>query len=203
MSNQNNNEDLIKEKLENVIFIEDNVWDSDYLSIVKYKVDDIEPYWIKVKYKVDNVVVIPYIIDSNNKVITKIGVLNEFNPSRKGNFDLTLVTGSKESIDETVLDTAIREFEEETGHSIKNCEKWSYLGKLTTSKLIQCEHDCFSVDITDSIAKKIPSDKMEALSKFKVISLNEAIQTNDAFILSLITKLFISKNFNAFEVEQI
>lgn len=189
-------EEILEKVIPQQTFKEEVIWESNAISILKYDIDNDTKDWIKIKYNLGNVVIIPYITNENNRVIG-IGLLNEFNPARTNNYAYTLVTGTEDPTDETPLSTAIRELAEETGY-YADIDRWTYLGELSTNKMVECNHSCFAVNINDLKPKKISKDKIESLSTFKIVSLNEAIKSKDAYVLSLILKIFIFQNYNAY-----
>src|SRR5574343_92685 len=163
---------------------------NDYFSVDFLYVEDKHERTV-IRYNVGNVVIFPYTTDDKGN-IDKILVIDEYNPLREGNKSLTLITGSESKSDETPLETAIRELEEESGYKIKNPSKWTFLGDLTTSKIIDVAHSCFAVDITDIKAGKLdPKSEIEKNSKAKLVKLEELKNSNDAFILSLMFKMMI------------
>ena len=171
------------------------------MKIKTFEVAKEEKQWIGVFYKIENVVVLPYLTNEHG-MVKEIGILKEFNPLRDSNYSDTLVTGGKNNSDETTLDTAQRELEEETGYSASEEERWTYLGLLTTSKMVDCYHPCYAVCLNDLKPKKIDKESIESLSKFRFIPLGQAIKSTDGFILSLIMKFFIINYSKAFTIQE-
>ena len=64
------------------------------------------------KMKSVGVGILPYNTDENG-MINEVGLLKEFNPFREGDYCHTLITGTVENIDEALLETAKREFQED------------------------------------------------------------------------------------------
>jgi 8-oxo-dGTP pyrophosphatase MutT (NUDIX family) len=197
----------IEEILEKVIPQEDFlstskiIYSTPAVNVKTFDVEKDSKPWIGVFSKVENVVVLPYITNEHG-MIKEIGLLKEFNPIREGNYSDTLVTGSKEDTDDTMLETAQRELLEETGYKCIDDDKWTYLGLLTGSKMIDIEHPCYAVSLNDIKPGKIDKDSIESMSKFRFVPLNEAIKSTDAYVLSLIMKIFIANNSRSFIIEE-
>jgi len=66
------------------------------------------------KAKSMSIAIMPFTTDENS-IVDKIGFLKEFNPFRDGNYANTLITGTVETEDEDLVQTAIRELKEEGG----------------------------------------------------------------------------------------
>ena len=137
------------------------------------------------------VVVMPFEKDQRG-LPKNIGVLNEYNPMREGSYSMTLVTGRAEGEDPDVLSTAIRELKEESGYDVPDPERWYYLGLMTTSKFVMQELPCFAVDVTGIEKKEKEGDgsESEEKSKFNMVTVKEALNSNDAFIPTLFMKIF-------------
>ena len=138
------------------------------------------------------VVIMPFQRDTAG-LPKSIGVLKEYNPMRNGNYSMTLVTGRTEDEDPDLLATAMREFKEESGYDVTDPERWCFLGFMTASKFVMQEHPCFAVDITGlekTEEKKGDGSESEAKSTFHIVSVKEALNTNDCFIPTLFLKIF-------------
>jgi len=172
------------------------LWENDYFKVVE--VISSEGGLMTGLELEDNVVVLPYTME--NGVLKEIGMMWEHNPLREGNFWDTAITGNVED-DESALDAAKRETKEESGYDIQEDDRWLYLGKLVTSKLVDLEHECYCVDITDlEIGGKVgDGTENEKLSKFKLVPVSDILKTKDAFLLSLLLKFFFKKFKNVFE----
>ncbi len=200
-------EDALDVILEKVIPEEDflgkaeTIFDNPAVAIKTFEVEKESNLWVGIFYKDENVVVLPYRTNEHG-MINEVGILKEFNPIRENNYSDTLVTGGKNDKDETSLDTAKRELLEETGYSVEDEDKWIYLGLLTTSKMIDCNHPCYAVNLNDLMAKKIDKESIESLSKFKFVPLNQVIKSTDGFILSLILKFFVANYSKVFTIEE-
>ena len=84
----------------------------------KFDVVDVEGH-VGLKLKTMSVAVMPFTIDSNG-MVDKIGLLKEYNPFREGDFSHTLITGTIDYEDDSLLHTAKRELIEEGGYEV-NC----------------------------------------------------------------------------------
>lgn len=158
---------------------------TDYFEVIqKDGMYGIEPYDL-------SVIVMPFEKDARG-LPKSIGVLKEYNTLRDGNYSLTLVTGRAEGEDPDVLATAIRELKEETGYDVQDPERWTYLGLLTTSKMVMQEHPCFAVDITglEKQEKEGDGTESEEKSEFLLVTVKEALNTSDALIPALFLKIF-------------
>lgn len=144
----------------------------------------IEPYDVCV-------VVMPFERDASG-LPRNIGVLKEYNPMRRDNYSMTLVTGRTEDEDPDLLTTAMRELKEESGYDVSDPDRWCFLGFLTTSKLVDQEHPCFAVDITGIEPGEKEGDGTEAESKseFKIVTVKQALDTDDCYIPALFMKMF-------------
>lgn len=137
------------------------------------------------------VVVMPFERDMTG-LPKNIGILNEYNPMRKGGYSKTLVTGRTEDEDPDLLATAMRELKEESGYDVTDPDRWCFLGFMTGSKTVDQEYPCFAVDITDLE----PGDKLgdgtsaESKSEFRIVTVKEALESDDCYIPTLFMKMF-------------
>lgn len=138
-----------------------------------------------------SVVVMPFERDPSG-LPKNIGILNEYNPMRKGGYSKTLVTGRTEDEDPDILATAMRELKEESGYDVSDPERWCFLGFMTGSKTVDQEHPCFAVDITDlePAAKLGDGSEAERKSEFKIVTVKEALDSTDCYIPTLFLKMF-------------
>ena len=137
------------------------------------------------------VVVMPF--EKDKKGLPKsVGILKEYNPMRRGDYSKTLVTGRAEGEDPDVLSTAMRELKEESGYDVTDPDRWYYLGMMTTSKLVDQELPCFAVDVTDIEIGEAEGDgtESEEKSEFTMMSVKEALDTDDCFIPTVFMKIF-------------
>lgn len=142
----------------------------------------------------DGIVVLPYTTNEIGE-IDLFGIIYECNPLRPDGFWNTCITGGIDD-NEDALEAAKRELFEESGYEQRDDDKWSYLGNLFVSKLVDSELSCFAVDITDIKIKNKKGDgtKNEELSKFNLVSLDKLILEEDCYILSMLMKFYV-KNF--------
>lgn len=137
------------------------------------------------------VIIMPYTLDNEGNP-DKIGILNEVSNHRPGGMSSTLITGSQDISDSNVLQTAIRELEEESGFKVTDIKRWNFLGTIFTSKLVTNPNPCFSVDITSLAAeeKKTDGSEEEKDSKFVLLDIEEALNLDDSLVSSLFIKTF-------------
>lgn len=137
------------------------------------------------------VIIMPYTLDNEGNP-DKIGILNEISNHRPGGISNTLITGSQDISDSNVLNTAIRELEEESGFKVTDIKRWNFLGTIFTSKLVVNPNPCFSVNITSLAAeeKKTDGSDDEKNSKFILVSIEEALNIDDALVSTLFIKTF-------------
>lgn len=145
---------------------------------------------IGVEPKSLNVVILPYIKENN--LPEKLGVLKEFNPHRRNDYSITLITGTAEGEDPDILAAAMRELKEESGLDVSDPARWTFLGFMTTSKIVNQEHPCFACDVTDIEIGEKEGDGSEGekKSEFMFLPVREALDTNDCFIPTLFMKIF-------------
>lgn len=146
-----------------------------------------------------SIVIMPYTKDSRGLPVT-IGVVDEVNPMRDGGRSLTLITDLTKEEDPDVLSAAQRRLKDFTGYDASDAERWVFLGFLNTSKLESQVYPCFACDITGlesgikqedvDVEDKEAKEKEDNKSKFKMISVYDALDTDDCFILSLFIKMF-------------
>ena len=84
---------------------------------------------------------------------------------------------------------------EESGYVVDDTEKWDFLGNIQSSKLVVNGNPAFGVDVTglergDKLGDGSESEKN---SKFSLVSLNDALNTDDALISCLFLKIFQNK----------
>jgi 8-oxo-dGTP pyrophosphatase MutT (NUDIX family) len=141
--------------------------------------------------KSDSVIILPYISDDSGHPLS-IGVLKERNLFREGGFSTTLISGRCEDEDPNFLETAKRELKEESGFSVPDNSKWFFLGTVTASKMVDTEHPCFAVDVTDIKKGEATTDdsENEKQSEFLFISSNDVVKVKDVFVPALFLKLF-------------
>jgi len=137
------------------------------------------------------VIIMPYTLDNEGNP-DKIGILDEISNHRPGGISNTLITGSQDDKDSNVLQTAIREMEEESGFKVTDIKRWNFLGTIFTSKLVTNPNPCFAVNITGLAAedKKTDGSDEEKDSKFNLVSVDDALNIDDSLISALFIKTF-------------
>ena len=137
--------------------------------------------------------VLPYTTDDNG-MIEKIGILNEYNTFREGNYCDTIITGTVEYEDDSLLFTAIRELKEEGGINMEgdNTEKWIFLGSVYTSKDSDKIIPLFAVNVTGKDINKPQGDgsKKEKLSEFSLVPVGDGLVSEESLLLSAFLRLF-------------
>ncbi len=112
---------------------------------------------IGIMHKEMSVAILPY--TTKDDMIDEIGLLHEVNHFREGGFCDTLITGTVEHADDTLLYTAIRELKEEGGIDAsgdENLTRWLFLGPIYLYKDSDRVVPVFSVDVTGLI-QSVPS----------------------------------------------
>lgn len=153
-----------------------------------------------IEFKKITVGVLPYTIADN--LLSSIGVLHEYNSFREKEFSDTLITGTVDPDDDTLLHTAIRELKEEGGFDCQDVDSWIFLGSFRVSKSSDEYCHIYAVNVSDIKAEKPTSDgsKQEEKSKFEMKEINNALLTDEALFLAAYLRLFdffyqkISKN---------
>jgi hypothetical protein len=140
-----------------------------------------------------SVAVLPYRVDSNS-MISEIGLLNELNYFREGNFCQTLITGTIDYEDDSLLLTAIRELKEEGGFELTESDndRWIFLGPIYPYKNSDQMIPVFAVDVTGLEQKDHVGDgtDKEELSKLEMVSVGNGIASDESLVLSSFVRLF-------------
>jgi 8-oxo-dGTP pyrophosphatase MutT (NUDIX family) len=146
---------------------------------------------IGIKSTVEPVVILPFISDDQGLPLM-LGVLKERNPFRDGGYSISPISGTSEEEDPDYLATAKRELKEESGYDIEDSSRWYFLGSVTATKMVDCEHPCFAVDVTGIQKGEATTDgsEHEKLSSFVFIPANDVVKSKDVFIPALFLKLF-------------
>ena len=149
---------------------------------------------VGIKQKNPSVMILPYTIDDNGNP-KSIGLISEPSDIKEERMIKTVITGSPEKSDVDILATAKRELTEESGYVVDDTEKWDFLGNIQSSKLVVNGNPAFGVDVTglergDKLGDGSESEKN---SKFSLVSLNDALNTDDALISCLFLKIFQNK----------
>lgn len=142
-------------------------------------------------YKKMTVAVLPYIVDDG--MLSKLGILHEWNPFRQENYSYSIITGTVDPEDKDFLQAAKRELIEEGGIDIQDNEKWVFLGSLNNSKGSDEAYHVFAVDASGIDQSKPEGDgsKTENLSEFSFMDTGNAITLSDeTLLLASFTRLF-------------
>jgi len=140
-----------------------------------------------------SVAVLPYSVDEHG-MVAEIGLLKELNYFREGDYCDTLITGTIEYEDDSLLVTAVRELKEEGGFDlpIENKERWVFLGPIYLYKNSDQMVPVFAVDVTgieQQEAKGDGSDK-EQLSRLHMIPVSTGITSDEGIVLASFLRLF-------------
>jgi hypothetical protein len=158
----------------------------------KFDVVDVDGH-VGMKLKTMSVAVMPFTVDDNG-MVDKIGLLKEYNPFREGDFSHTLITGTIDYEDDTLLYTAKRELKEEGGYETPDNEnkRWIYLGNFFPYKDSDRQVPTFGVDVSGIEPGKPQTDgsKKEELSKLEMISSSDIMITEEMLPLSAFLRLF-------------
>lgn len=150
-----------------------------------------EDGFVGIKPKNLNVIVFPYLAGEEG-LPEQLIVIEEPNPLRRGGKTTTLVTGDAEGEDPDVLATAQRELAEETGYDITDPNRWTYLGIVTTNKMVEQEQPAFAVNCTgiDPIPPEGDGSKMEERTNVNVIPIKQALDSDCIYIPGLFVRVF-------------
>jgi 8-oxo-dGTP pyrophosphatase MutT (NUDIX family) len=147
----------------------------------------------KIKMTTMSVAVMPYTIDENG-LVDKVGLLREYNTLREGEYCHTLVTGTIDYEDDTLLYTAKRELKEEGGFETPETEneRWLYLGNFFPYKDSDRQIPTFAVDVTglEQTEPETDGSKKESLSKLEMISANDIMISEETLVLAAFLRLF-------------
>jgi 8-oxo-dGTP pyrophosphatase MutT (NUDIX family) len=167
----------------------------EYKTLQKYKnfdIIEIEGHE-KIKMNRVSVAVMPYTVDEHG-MIHNVGLLKEYNPLREGDYCHTLITGTIDYEDDTLLYTANRELQEEGGFEIpaNETERWLYLGNFYPYKDSDRQVPTFAVDVTGLTAGEVKGDgsKKEKLSQLEFIPSNDIMITEELLPLGAFLRLF-------------
>lgn len=156
-----------------------------------------EPFheMVTIDYKVENVAIIPYTLDSAN-IINGIGIVSNLNPFKNGG--LSILTDSECDSDDNSLDTAIRCLYDKTGYKVTDDSKWIYLKELHVSDMMSSGYTCYAVNITEL---KTEANENSLINSFKVVPVNKIISSSNGLAISLLIKLYVSLSGNIFAVK--
>ena len=145
------------------------------------------------KAKTMSIAIMPFSTDENS-IVDKIGFLKEFNPFREGDYASTLITGTIESEDQDLIQTAIRELKEEGGIECPEDQKGRiiYLGNFYPYKDSDRMVPTFAIDVTGLTLGEPTGDgsKKEELSSFHMAPVTDAMTTDELLPLAAFLRLF-------------
>lgn len=140
-----------------------------------------------------SVAVLPYNVDENG-MVKEIGLLHELNHFREGGFCDTLITGTVEYEDDTLLFTANRELLEEGGIEVPESEsaRWLFLGPIYPYKDSDRVVPVFAVDVTGLVQKEPEGDgsDKEEVSRMIMQDISIGISSDEGLVLSAFLRLF-------------
>ncbi|MEG1363927.1 MAG: hypothetical protein RSC92_05810, partial [Clostridia bacterium] len=132
--------------------------------------------------KYTNICILPYVIENN--ILSKIGVINDFNFVRNKNIP-TLLTGIKNSDNISDMDSANDLLIKYSNININNATNWMFLGDLFSNKLSDSSIKLYCVDVSDKLDEFIKNK-----SNFYFINVEESILSDDMLLLSGYLRLF-------------
>jgi 8-oxo-dGTP pyrophosphatase MutT (NUDIX family) len=158
----------------------------------RFEVVDIEGQ-IGFRSKTMTVAVMPYSNDENG-MVKEIGILHELNHLRETGFCDTLITGTVEYEDDSLLLAATRELAEEGGITVPEDEngRWIFLGPIYPYKDSDKVIPVFAVDVTGLQIKEATGDgtDKEELSKLEMKDVSEGIASDEGLVLAAFLRLF-------------
>ena len=173
------------------------LYDTEKFDVVT--IEDSDDKKVGIKYKDTHVLILPYILSANQQ-INKLGVLDEPNLFREDGHAYTVISGTIED-DESNLEGAKRELNEESGYNVPDSSKWTYLGELTASKMVDSYYPCFVVDVTDitQTKKKTDGSKNEKATKFVRLDVYDFLKLEDSLLLAIFLKFYVKKFSKVFK----
>jgi len=156
-----------------------------------FQVVDIEGE-VGLKNKEMSVAIMPYRVNEMG-IITEVGLLKELNYFREGNYAQTLITGTIENEDDSLLYTAKRELLEEGGFDLKDeNDRWLFLGPVYLYKNSDQMVPVFAVDVTGFEQSKPEGDGSlkESKSSLEMVEIGNGVSSEEALVLSAFLRLF-------------
>ena len=140
-------------------------------------------------YKKDRIAVLPYTIDTKG-LLDKIGIVEDWNYVENEKV-LTLINDYASADDVTDLVGANRILFEIIGTNIPDALNWMFLGSIYNNMSSDSTIKLYAVDIT-SIPIKADEEveEEEERKKFKMLSSEKVIQTDDILFLASFLRLF-------------
>ena len=147
-----------------------------------------------VQFKRTSVMIMPYTVDEN-RLVKEIGILKEYNPFRADGYSDTLITGTIEYEDDSLLYTACRELEEEGGFKLDwqdSAERWIFLGLLSVGKDSDRQYPTFAVDVTGLEQFETVGDgsMKESSSKLVMTPVDQAVSSDESLLLATFLRFF-------------
>jgi 8-oxo-dGTP pyrophosphatase MutT (NUDIX family) len=150
-----------------------------------------------VKFDNPAVGVICYEMDQSG-VISTIGIVKEKNPHFDSGYSESIIMGTVESSDNSMLERAMKELKEEAGLEVVESTKWAYLGELNTSKISPDPIYLFAVNVSGLTPQTPSGDGEEKILTFSMVPTKDLV-SKDTVVLSSFFKLFLkvySKELN-------
>ena len=162
--------------------------ENKYIDLIEVTCDNVTMTGIK--HNDITVGVLPYTLE--NELLSSIGILKEFNLFRDDNYCNTVITGTYDDDDKTLLNTAKRELLEEGGIKCLEDDLWIFLGSFKLSKSSTETIHMFAVNISNKEIKKAVGDgsRCEELSSFKLIPINLGTLSSESILLASYMRLF-------------
>ena len=140
-------------------------------------------------YKKDRIAVLPYTIDSRG-LLDNIGIMEDWNYVENERV-LTLINDYISTDDVTDLVGANRILFEIIGTNIEDALNWMYLGSIYNNMTSDSTIKLYAVDITNVQIKANENvEDSEERKKFKMLSSEKVIQTDDMLFLASFLRLF-------------
>ena len=133
-----------------------------------------------------SILVLPYTV-SENGYPDKLGLIGDSEP-----FLPIFAEVSDEDTD--IFGTAKRGLKETTGFDMQETDNWEFLGLIKSSAFSTNGNPAFSVNITGLIASE--NEDNDNLSKFSLVKVSQALDSDNAIIHSLFLKTFQFKLLN-------
>ena len=161
------------------------LYESTYFDVV-----DIEGQ-IGVCSKTMTIAVLPYTTDEHG-MVAEIGLLSEPNYFRPELLSDTLITGTVDYEDDSLLLAAMRELMEEGGFNVEDQDRWLFLGTLYIYKDSDKMIPVFAVNVTDIKQEEAEGDgsEKEKNAKLNMVDVREGIACDESLVLSAFLRLF-------------
>lgn len=146
---------------------------------------------VGIKNKHMTVAVLPYDTDEHG-MVKSIGLLHELNYFREGDYCDTLITGTVEYEDDSLLLAAQRELKEEGGYTVEENDRWLFLGPIYPYKDSDKVVPVFAVNVTDKTQGEAEGDGSDKEKKSKLVmtDVREGIACDEGLVLAAFLRLF-------------